>query len=425
MADAAVPVNPPVLRPGSVPRRIASILVLVLAALAVAGTSPAPTRPPTLQSEATGVIELGPDRPMAAVNVTVTASAALLADATNRTQVSASRVSVRGETAAEPIVVMAMEAIDSEKPAATGTAPSLVDSLTDACPPVGECTRTYRITATLAGRADGPVPVGWRVVTESRTGTDAKPGVPPPGANLRVQAADPIQIVGHSSAAEVSSTSVRLDPSQPRFIRTVTVVEPPHPPASLVLALRSAIRRDHADRHLEVATIRVTSADDEPLTSYGYPGIQDVHLPACDDPDGCRRQILVLGDWLGGPADDGATVDWTLGASLFSLDPGRRIEGSLKLEAGDLAELPARATGQVTGTLATGGKTIRHRSVEVTLDRSAVDGVVAGDAREVRSGIALEATLTAATSSRPAPRRTCSSTQGRASTPVRRGPRSW
>jgi hypothetical protein len=183
-------------------------------------------------------------------------------------------------------------------------------------------------------------------------------------------------------------------------MRAVTVIEPRHPPSNVVLALRSAIRRDHADRHLDVATIRVTSADGEPLTSYGYAGTQDVHLPACDDPDGCRTRILVLGDWLGGPADDGATVDWTLGASLFSLDPGARIEGTLKLEAGDVAELPARPTGHVTGTLATGGKAIQHRSVEVTLDRSAVDGVVAGDARAVRSGLAFEATLTAATSSR-------------------------
>jgi hypothetical protein len=187
---------------------------------------------------------------------------------------------------------------------------------------------------------------------------------------------------------------------QPRFVRRVTVVTPPHQEGSLVLALRSAVQRDRTDRTFEVASIHVVSADNQPLASYGYAGIQDVHLPACTDPDGCRSEILVLGDWRGGRPDDGATVDWTLGASLFSLDPEVRVQGKLKLEAGDLAELPARAAGRVTGTLATGGKTIQHRSVEVTFDRSAVEGEVGGDAREVRSGVALEAVLTGTTSSR-------------------------
>jgi hypothetical protein len=381
-------------------RGIVRLLVLVLAGLAVAGTSPAPTRPPTVQAAASGALELGPDRPMAAVEVTVTASAALLADATNRTQVTASRVTAPGETGDDPLSAMAIEVVGGGQPATTGTAPTMSDPLTAACRPAADCTRTYRISAALAGRAEGPVKVGWRVVAESRTGTDAKPGVPPAGSALTVTAGDPTAIADRSTAAAVASESVRLDPSHPRFVRTVTIVEPPHPAAVLVAALRSSIRRDHPDRHLDVASVGVASADDASRTSYGYGGIQDLHLPACTDPDGCRTELRVLGDWRGGPADDGATIDWTLGASLFSLDASARIEADLVIEAGEIAELPVRPAGHVAGTLATGGKDIQGRTVAITLARDAVAGVVEGDAREVRSGIALQATMTAATSSR-------------------------
>ena len=83
----------------------------------------------------------------------------------------------------------------------------------------------------------------------------------------------------------------------------------------------------------------------------------------------------------------------------MSLVADEPVTGKLSIEAGELSALRAEPAGQTTGTIATGGKTIQRRQVEVAFDRSALDGVIPGDAREVRSGVALLATMTSATKS--------------------------
>ena len=380
-------------------RRLASVLVLVVAGLAVAGTSAPPTPPPTVQSEATGVIELGPDRQMASVEVTVTANAALLGDATNRTSVTVLRVNAPGEDVAKsPISVMAIELVGPGLPAVTGTAASLADNITVSCPPTGDCTRTYRITAALAGPADGPVQVGWRVVAESRMGVSSTPVTAPPGARLTVDAGEPGAVADHSASAAIPAATVRLDPTQPRFIQTVSVVQP-RSARETIVSLRSAVQRDHPERSLEQAAVGFASVDGTLRSTYGFGSSQEIRLPPCAEANGCRTDLRIFGDWRGGPLDEGATVDLSLGASLMSLVADEPVTGKLSIEAGELSALRAEPAGQTTGTIATGGKTIQRRQVEVAFDRSALDGAIPGDAREVRSGVALLATMTSATRS--------------------------
>jgi hypothetical protein len=396
--DAPAVSSPDLARPAAI-RRLASILVLVVAGLAVAGTSASPTPPPTIQSEATGALELGPDRQMASVEVTVTANAALLADATNRTSVTVSRVNAPGENLATgPISVMAIELVGAGVPAVTGTAASLADNVTSGCPLTGDCTRTYRISAALTGPADGPVAVGWRVVAESRLGVSSSPVSAPPGARLTITSGDPVAVTDHSAAGAIPAATVRLDPNQPRFVQTVTVVQP-RSSTEAIVALRSAVQRDHAERYLEQAAVGFESVDGTLRSSYGFGSSQEIRLPACAEAKGCRTDLRIFGDWRGGPLDEGATVDLALGASLMSLAADEPVTGTLAIEAGELTALKAEPAGRTTGTIATGGKVIQRRQIEVAFDRSALDGVIPGDARQVRSGVALLATMTAATRS--------------------------
>ncbi|MBA2382006.1 MAG: hypothetical protein H0V73_07835 [Chloroflexi bacterium] len=362
----------------------------MLAGLAVAGTSPAPTRAPTLSRESSGVLTLSPDEPAATVEVTVLANAALLADATNRTVVGVRRVPATGEGPDSAGVVMAIEAVEGKVPPVIGSWPSLSDDLKLACQFTGDCTRAYRITATLAGPVEGPVTVGWLVTAETRMGTDASPGVAPAGAALTITAGKPAPLAAGSLSASVDTTGIRLDAAHPRFVRVVTLVQPPRADGTWAAGvLRSTITRDSTASYEQPVALRVEMMDGTVISSAST-GVQDVALPGCDDPDGCRTQLRVVGDWQGGPKGQESTVDWTLGGSLFTTDPGAiELTGKLSLEPVPLVEDKPIPAGGTTHSLLIGGDKTKDQSVNLSIDGRAIHGSDDG------KGVFVQATMSA------------------------------
>jgi hypothetical protein len=375
-------------------RSTARFLSLMVAGLAVAGTTPAPTRSPTIQAQGEGTIELSADHPMASVVVTVTANAALLSDPTNRTSISVTRMATRDDGAGGPIVVMAIESVDEAGAPIVGTSPSLSESVNAVCQRTGDCIRHYRITATLAGPAERPRTVGWRVAAETRTGTDASPAAPPPGSALTVSPDRQVAIDDHSALAAVRSPEVTLDPAHPRFVQPVTLVQPARGSALLVGSLQAVIDGGASNAYEQRQAIRVETMDGTPLERTG-PNIDDIRLPACDQPKGCRTPLRVVGDWTGGSPASGVTVGWLLGASLFELDQAAPAKvGGLSLELGDLmAARPVPVAG-TAGTIVTGGEKIRTQGIAVTIDGRGIHGSADG------AGVHLQATLAATTTSK-------------------------
>ena len=379
---------------GGSARRVAALLVFALAGLAVAGTSPPPTRSPTILTQGEGTLELSADQPMRSVVVTVVANAALLSEPTNQTRVSVARMSTPDDGFDRPIAVMAIEAIDASGDPIVGSSPSWSESMNTVCQFTGDCTRRYRITAVLAGPAEAPVKVGWRVVAETRTGTDAKPGTPPPGAMLSVESDEPVEIADRSAGASVGAAEIRLDPAHARFVRTVTLVQPGPSDTRRLGVLRSLITRDQADSYRNPGLIRLETLDGEPLDHAGS-NANDVTLPVCAELDGCRTQLRVVGTWLGGPPDEGASAAWTFGASIFDLDPTSTDRvGGLALELGDLVEAEPIRVGTSSGSLVIGGEKTRTAEIKASFDAGGIVGSTDG------AGVFLQATMTATTTSR-------------------------
>jgi hypothetical protein len=331
---------------------------------------------------------------MATVDVTVVANAALLTEPTNRTNVNVRHTTTAGDDGSQPLVAVAVQSLDANGDPTIGAQPQLSESINQVCQRTGDCTRTYRISAILAGPTEGPLKVGWRTVAETRTGTDEKPGVPPAGAALTVRAAEPITAVDRSSSAWVSTEALRLDATHPRFERVITVVQPADAPtASVAGLLVTTITRDAEDAYSELVNVRVESEDGERLSS-GPHGLQDVPLPVCTDQGGCRTTLRVIGDWLGGPPASSATVAWTFGASLFTIDPAATLSGArLALESETVVAAEIERIGGTSGALIIGGEKIKSATIEISIDGSAIRG---SDGRDVF----LQATMTATTTSR-------------------------
>jgi hypothetical protein len=138
---------------------------------------------------ATGTIEVTAENPVATVDVSVTANAALRSALTNSTEVAIG-ASFSGNSNPDPATAMTLvtvEALDGPPAASTDVFPTLRSFFDEACG-AGDCTRRYRITVVLVDSEADRATFDWSATASSRFGPGGATGSPPPEARLEVTA---------------------------------------------------------------------------------------------------------------------------------------------------------------------------------------------------------------------------------------------
>lgn len=211
-------------------RRLARFVVLVVAGLAVAGTSASPPPPPLATARASGILDVTTARPLASVIVTLAASEAAMAVAGSRIVSQIDAGPGPGSASPGPVVVI-IEALDTAAgDRALGDTAHLFGSIVAG-------SGRYRVTAVLIDPAVKTASVGWHASAELRVDRPDRPSTAPAGATLDARAGDPQTRPARELAlARVPAETVSLDADHPRATRMLLLDQPAGPPGVSALA---------------------------------------------------------------------------------------------------------------------------------------------------------------------------------------------
>jgi hypothetical protein len=363
-------------------RRLASFASLLFAAVATLGTSASPPPPPAMSDDAKGTLVVTPDEPVATVDVTVTANAAVQAapGSFTRVQIRAGAFTAGASGASGAITTIEareVEAQTNSTPVNIGVLPQIGVTIDKACGPA-DCVRHFRITTVLVDPTLKEARVDWVATIESRFGASGATGSAPPDGRLDIAAGE-INTVTKASIvqAEARTKPIRLDGTHPRTVVTLDVLRPPDGAVRslgplLVLELAGDTSLGSSDAPVQVAGVLGD------VTVFGgylrpTPEVMATNLPpGCDDPGGCRSKLALT--FTRQPrAPETLDISWTLrgvaiapeGGAAGPLSLGEPTTTTVSFEQPDLV---ARATG--TATIGQGAN-VRLRGV-VTLDETAV-----------------------------------------------------
>ena len=320
-------------------RTVARTLVLILAGLAVAGTSASPQPPPLATAKASGRLEVTAERPIASVVVTLAGNAAARSIAGSRI---VSRVAGGASSLTNGPTILVVEPLD--RPGANsayGSSVDLLQNLDDGCPALADCSQRFRISAVLLDPETATAGVDWQATAELRADGPNRPSSAPAGARLDATAGDPAS----RPAAELARTGL---PAETVHVDAV------HPLASrfLDLTLPAGVAGVTGERtvlaFLTVSSAPVPNAGQPagirlgvpgelgPLTT-GQAGRSPFFPAACAEAAGCTTALRL--DLTAPSGNDVARdVDWSVTVVGFGppgADPpdhlGIKVTGSADL----------------------------------------------------------------------------------------------
>lgn len=376
-------------------RRAASLVVLALAAVASLGTSPSPQPPPALSEATTGTILVTAEHPIATVDVSVTANAALRSAPTNSTEIRIGAANTSGLDPTKATTLVTIEALDGAPDATTDLFPTLGSYLDEACG-VGDCTRRYRITVVLTDHEANRASFDWAASANSRFGSAGGTGSPPPGSRLEV-VAEPVILVpsGRLALSTVTPDPVRLDGAHPRTVVTYDLTRPPDGPtagASPMLLLRL----EETDGAPGTVIVAVGDATVGSTRLFGRFQLVPFSLPTtCENPEGCTEPLTITWEWEGGAASEAVEQGWSL-TGVTTAPPGGRLvpfafgEGSTTRSSMD----DPHPTASVSGSFDIGRDRFTFIDATVILHPNVADegqgklrGVIHGTLTATSSGV--------------------------------------
>lgn len=293
-------------------RRAASLAVLSLAAVASLGTSPSPQPPPALSEATTGTILVTAESPVATVDVSVTANAALRSAPTNSTEIRIGAANISGPGPVKATTLVTVEALDGAPDARTDLFPTLGTYLDEACG-VGACTRRFRVTVVLTDPEADRATFDWAASANSRFGAGGGTGSPPPGSRLEVTAEQVVLVpADRLSLTTVTPDSVRLDGAHPRTVVTYELTRPPDGPTAGA-SPRLLLRLEETDGAPGTVMVAVGDAIVGSTRLFGPSQLVPFSLPAtCENPEGCTEPLTITWEWDGGIGSETVEQGWSL-----------------------------------------------------------------------------------------------------------------
>ena len=388
--------------PVTLTRRRLVLLAIAVASFAALGTSASPPPLPTLSRNLQAAVRLSADQPSVSIVYEVAASAALRAIPSSTT-LRVQRTNPAGGPGSASPVALVVEPLDEDAVAATvGPWPFFSEFLDDQCLPAADCVGRFRVTAILTDPSaiDEPIDVTWSAGAATTTGKQGAPATAPVGGTLTLTADEPV--VGARDRVDSVALPMeerRLDASNPGFVRTITFKRSegagrPGGPIAAAMLRFSATPDDPAKRPFPLE-LRVEDADGRTVSAGNEAGTNGVNLEPCETAGGCQTELRVIGEWLGGTADDGVTLDWSMAAFATDGTGGDDVTepGTVGLRAGPTADLVPVPVGSADGEFDITGRFGSRRNVIVDIDPGLVGTI--GDGR-----VQVQATLTAETTSK-------------------------
>jgi hypothetical protein len=371
-----------------------------VAALASLGTSASPQPPPALTDTTTGTIEVTAENPVATVDVSITANAALRSAPMNSTEVAIGATSASGGMdPAKATTLTTIEALDGQPAVSTDAFPSLKSFMDGACGP-GECTRRYRITVVLTDPEADRARFDWAASASSRFGAGGGTGSPPPDARLEVTA-EPAVLVPAERLTRVSVTPapVRVDAGHPRTAVTYELTRP-RDAATFGDSSKLVLRLEGEEGDVNVmdrpATLLVHLGDVQVATTQLRRRLQlvPITLPTtCDDPGGCVEPLTFQFDWEGGDLSNVIDQAWSVTGVAIAAKDGPAAPLSFGPDSRTaLSTDDPHLTATTSGTFDIGRDNSTFLDATVTLDASEL-GQGLGGVRGAVQGI-LTATST-------------------------------
>lgn len=346
-------------------------------------------------AEATkGTIQVTAENPVATVDLSVTANAALRSAPTNATEVAIGST-FSGGSAGDPAMaktLVTVEALEGPPQASTDAFPYLRSFLDEGCG-AGDCTRHYRITVVLIDPEADRATFDWVATASSHFGPGGATGSPPPEARLKVTAEPPALVpADRLTRTTVTPDSVRIDASHPRTVVRYDLTRAPDVATSgdsAKLLLRLDANDDDPNVFAQRATVTVRLGDVQ-VASVGLTGrlqLMPVTLTAtCDDPIGCVEPLIFQFEWEGGDPANVVDQAWSLtGVAIAPEDgPATRLAFGAESRTVLTTEDP-HLTATTSGSFDIGKDNFRFLDATVTLDASlleqgqgGVHGVVQG-----------------------------------------------
>ena len=330
----------------------------------------------------TGTIEVTAENPVATVDVSVTANAALRSAPTNATEVAIGG-KFSGSSAGDPSMaktIVSIEALDGPPQASSDVFPYLRSFLDEGCG-AGDCTRHYRITVVLIDLEADRATFDWVTTASSRFGPGGATGSPPPGSRLEVTAEPPVLLPAARLTRMVVATGpVQIDAAHPRTVVTYDLTLAPDGPtagASPLLVLRLE-PDEQAPRSMNRPAVLTVSLGSDHLAStqlFGALQIVPIALPrTCAEPKGCTDSLNVQVDWGGGEPTDGLEQAWSLTAIALAPEGGPPAPMAFGAESRTVLSTDAPAlTATATGSFDIGKGRFASLDGTVTMDTTAVD----------------------------------------------------
>ncbi|HEX2755489.1 MAG TPA: hypothetical protein VHM48_08500 [Candidatus Limnocylindrales bacterium] len=371
-----------------VDRRLARLLVLLLAGLAVAGTSPSPPPPPLATAHAEGELHLTAERPIASVDVTIQANAVLrgLKGSVVTGQVASDPV---GSAPAGPAIVTIVPLDDPASSVSLGSAPSVSVRLDAGCPPDDACARHYRITAVLVDPTAEDAVVSWHASAEFRSDGPERPSAAPADGRLEVAADDvTTRPAVELARASLAPETIHLDRDHPLASRDLEIDQPPG------LAGAGAERTWLAFLTVTAPGAPAVAGDRPAIVQVGMPGREQplasgsigrhpIYPDRCAGTTGCPTPLRLDAILPGGPGDLAKDVTWSIDLVAYGPVGAAPPEPLAARLLGSTAIDPSapRLTASETGAFDIAPRVPGRRNATVTLDATRlaqVDGPISG-----------------------------------------------
>lgn len=379
-------------------RRTASLLVLLIAGLAVAGTSAKMPPPPLATAAANGTLEVTADRPIAAIEVTLEANA-ILHGVPGSSIVARVVAQPKIATTDGPAVVLIEPLDDPTGINSMGPTASVTGQMGDGCAPGGACVRRYRITAILV-EPEVNAAVTWNATAEFRFDGPNRPSAAPAEGRLAVTSGEvtvrPASEVGRAS---LKPETVHLDRDHPFASREVDIDQPTGPPGvgqgRTWLAFLEVTAPDAAGGG-RPGIVQVVESGRQGALTRGTNGRLPFYPPACSASAGCTTPLRVDASLPGGLGDLAADITWSIVMVAYGPigDPPPAPLAVRLLESTAIDATKPHLVASETGTFDIARDVPVRRNATITLDANQIppgDGLLTGHL-QVRYEVATTST---------------------------------
>jgi hypothetical protein len=311
-------------------RRVATPLVIVVAALAAVGTSPAPPETSELSASAGDVVHLDAANPRAAIELTVRSNAAAWPTSSNLHEARAG-IEVAPTTQDAPAATsgdlpyrVLIEPADESELIRTSTGLRGVEAilpLRDACEQGASCERQYRVLIGLVEPETEPIDLRW----DAKAALAYIEGTQPADAEIAIEAAevDPGPAVALGFGSLSGEEAIGAD--NPVVVHELILRRPAPGDAALADEGRLSLRVDvetppagNEAAYPPIEAVLTRPRATQPIHGarpWEHGGLQ--HVDPFDEcpPDGpCEVPLVLAFRWPGGQVGDTAAFSWQLDA---------------------------------------------------------------------------------------------------------------